>query len=297
MANYNQFFCSTNDLVSGSDPNCDVQIGAPEKLIFTPLDFSFATIALAQDIANWNTAIAAEEVFPLPLVEEYTNDSEDDTYYTSNVTSLQAFVREGKQAMTYMIKFNPSLHARLRSGMNGKAMRLITVDATNKVVGTSPDGVIFQGWKSGTLRVEKWRPSDGSNLSFTVIKFVAESTEETDDNVSVFQGDAGLKALNGIIPASLSVVGTPTATEIVVGIATADGGTPIEGITEETDFLVYKADGVTTEAVTGVAESATIPAQYTLTGAAFETLGTVNLNGVVSLANENYSGTAVVVTF
>jgi hypothetical protein len=192
-----------------------------------------------------------------------------------------------------MIKFNPSLHARLRAGVNGRSMRMYWVDSTKNVVGTSPDGVVFKGWKSGTLRVEKWQPSDGSNLSFTKIKFVAQSTVETEDQIAIFPVDWDIKELNGIIPASLTVVGTPNATALVVDVAASDSGTPIEGLLVG-DFTFIEAAG-TPETITVCEESATIPGRYTLTAAAFVT-GTINLDGVVTLAGENYKGTAKAVT-
>lgn len=293
MAEFNQFPCSQSDLVSGSSPCGDVNIGAPEKIFLTSLDFHFDTITLAKTEASHTAGIASEDIFPIPLVEEYSNDSEEDTYYTSNVTSLQTFIREGKKAFSLMIKFNPSLHARLRAGVNGRAMRMYWVDSTKNIVGTSPDGIVFKGWKSGTLRVEKWQPSDGSNLSFTKIKFVAESTVETEDKIAIFPVDWDVKALNGIIPASLTVVGTPNATTLVVDVATSDSGTAIEGLLVG-DFSFIEAAG-TAETITVAAESATIPGRYTLTAVAFVT-GTINLDGVVTLVGENYKGTATAVT-
>jgi hypothetical protein len=297
---YNQLAnCSTADVITGVSPNCDVQIGSIEKVIFAKETQEFATQTLAETEPSWGTAIAAKTLFPLPLIEEFEDNSEDDVYYTSPITSLETFIREGKANFTFKYKFDPCLHKRLR-GFNGQRLRMYMIDASNNILGTSPDNTVFKGFVSGTLRVQKWTPSTGDSLSFTVVKFVIESGVEYNDQIAAISVDWNVKGLNGVQPASLAVVGTPTATTIIVDVAEACSGVPIEGITELTDFTVLEADLTTREDVTVIAESATIPGRYTLTGVAFESLGTVNLiNGsaVVTLVDQYYQGTAVTITF
>lgn len=294
MANYNQFSCSEADLTTGVAPKCDVNIGATEKLIFTTEDFEVDTIVDAKLEATWLAGVAAQTVFPLPLVEESSNESEDDTYYTSPITSLKTFIREGKPGFKYMIKFEPNLHARLRAGMNGKRMRLVQVDSTNNVIGTTPDGVVFKGWVSGTLRVEKWMQSDGSNLSFTVITFVAESALESNDQIAVFQVNWNIKGMNGIQPAALEVV-SASATEVVVDVMGAMDGAAIEGLTLPAEFVFTKTSDGTAQTISSVTESLTIPGRYTLAGTGLVS-GPLNLDGVITLAGEYFKGTAVTVT-
>jgi len=294
MANYNQFSCSEADLTTGISAKCDVNIGATEKLIFTSEDFEIDTIANAKLEATYLAGIAAQTVFPLPLIEESSNESEDDTYYTSSITSLKTFIREGKPGFKYMIKFEPNLHARLRSGMNGKRMRLIQVDSTNNVIGMTPDGIVFKGWISGTLRVEKWQQSDGSNLSFSVITFVAESALESNDQIAVFPVTWNIKGLNGVQPASLEVF-SASATSVVVDVMGAMDGVAIEGLDNPSQFKLLKASDGTAQTITTVTESATIPGRYTLAGTGLVT-GTVNLDGVITLAGDYFKGTSVTVT-
>ena len=293
MADYNRFTCSETNLTTGTSPRCDVQIGAAEKLFLATEAHEFETITEAMTESEWTADIIAKTLFPLPLVEEFSNESEEDTYYTSPVTSLRTFIREGKHGFKFMTKFIPDLHARLRSGVNGKTMRLIQVDAVNNVIGTK-DGVKFKGWKSGTLRVEKWQPSDGSNLAFTVITFMSESAFETNENIATFKVDWNIKGLNGVQRAALEVVGTPSATEIVVDVLNNEDGSAIEGLTLPAEFELLKADG-TTQTITTVTESSTIPGRYTLAGTALVT-GTLSLKDVVTVGSEYYEGIAATVT-
>ena len=293
---YNQFSCATNDVITGISAGCDVQIGAIEKVIFAKESQEFATQTAAETEAEWGTAIAAKALLPLPLIEEFEDNSEDDVYYTSPITSLETFIREGKANFTFKYKFDPCLHKRLR-GFNGQRLRMYMIDGSNNVLGTSPDDTVFKGFVSGTLRVQKWTPSTGDNLSFTVVKFVIESGVEYNDQIAVISVDWNIKDLNGVQPATLTVIGTPSAESIVVDVAESCSGVAIEGITEVTDFEVLEADGTTEEPVTVVAESATVPGRYTLTGVAFESGGTVNLDGVITLTGDYYQGTAADLTF
>jgi len=289
---YNQFSCSSADVITGITPGCDIQIGAPEKLFFTNVDFQFDTETLAKTESQWGIDIAAQDILPSPLVEEFDDNSEDDTYYVSPITSLATFIREGKADFTFRFKYDPCLDKRLR-GLNGQQKRLIWVDASNNVVGTSPDDTVFKGIISGTLRVQKWKMSTGDNISFTEIRFAAESNYERSDQVAAYKADFNIKGLNGIQPATLTEVSS-SATEIVVDVTTSCGGIAIEGLTDS-DFVFYEGSTTTEEAITGAVESATIPGRYTLSGAAFVT-GTLNLRDVVTLSGSYYKGTALAIT-
>jgi len=289
---YNEFICNSENALTGITPGCDFQIGAPEKIFLTKEPFSFSTKTLAETQATWTTGITNQDILPLPLVEEFEDNSEDDTFYVSPITQIATFLRSGKTDMKFMIKFNPALYQQLVK-LNGTQMRLIWVDASNTVVGTSPDGAKFQGVVSGTLRVEKWKMSTGDSLAFIPIRFVCESNFERNDKVSAYTVDWNIKGLNGIQPVNLTLVGTANATTIVVDVKS--NGIPVEGLTLPAEFVYYEGTGTTTETITVVAESATIPGRYTLTAVAFIT-GSINLNGVITLAGSYYKGTALAIT-
>lgn len=290
---YNVFECDSNGVITGISPNCEVIIGAPEKIFLTKEGFSFASEADAKNETKWNDAIEAEDILPLPLIEEFTDNSEDDTYYVSPITNIATFIREGKTDFTFMFKFDPCLYKRLR-GLNGKRMRLMYADSGNNVIASSPDGVKFQGVVSATLRVQKWISSTGDNLSFIPVRFVVESSTERNDQIAAFNVSWNIKGLNGIQPASLTVV-SASATSIVVDVAQSCDGVAIEGITTPAEFSLIKASDSSAQTITTVTESGTIPGRYTLAGTGLVT-GSVNIAGVLSLAGSFYKGTAATVT-
>lgn len=297
MAEFNQLTdCATADVITGVSENCQWDVGAPAKLILEDVDHSFATITAAKDESGWGTAIQAKELLPLPLVEEFDDNSEEDTYWTSPINSLDKFIREGKTKFKFRIAYDPCLYKRLR-GLNGSKQRLIMSDINNNVIGTSPDDTKFQGVELEVIQVEKWVHSTGDAPSWIPLHVVIKSNIERNDKVAIYQVDWDIMGLNGVQPATLTEVGTSSATEIVVNIATSCDGVAISGITENTDFIFLESDGTTEEPITGVAESATISGQYTLSGAAFTTGGTLNLKDAIDVGTQYYQGTAITITF
>ncbi|MHA2364721.1 MAG: hypothetical protein ACXAC7_12265 [Candidatus Hodarchaeales archaeon] len=232
----------------------------------------------------------------MPQIDEINDNSEEDSLYTSSITKLQRKVSSGKTIHQYMFPYDPSLHSRLQA-FDGKTMRYYYADTNSNVTGTSPDGVIFKGYEV-VVRMEKYTIAADGTPAYTPITITYVSNIEREKQTVIVPSVDGIKALDGIFDANLTVVGTPTAIELIVDVKC--GNTPLTGLTETTQFLYLQADGVTEEAITVVAESATIPGQYTLTAAAMATGGTINLgtaaNPIVTLGTAYYKGTAVVVT-
>lgn len=291
---YNQFTCDATGAITGWSNNCDTDISATAKLFITDYDFQFDTEADAKSSTAWANAIIAKQIYPLPEVAETDDNSEDDVYWTSGVTSNQRKVRQGKSIQKHRIIFDPCLHKRLQY-FNGRSVRIIQVDNNNNVIGTSSDGTIFQGLAVSTFNVDKWMASTGDTPAFTPIHIAYESTDEREKYIAVYKPEFNIKALNGVIPATLSVVGTPTSTELVVDVVGACDAVGVSGLLVA-NFIFLQADGTTEVTISTATESSTIPGRYTLAATAFTTLGTINLDGVVTVGNEYYQGTAVTVT-
>lgn len=296
MTVYNAFDnCGTPTAATGV--KCIPDIGAPAKPFLTTVDFEIDTIANAKLMATHTAGIAAQTVFPLPMIDELSDNSEDDERYTAPITKLQRKISKGKTIHQYMFPFDPSLHSRLQA-FDGSTMRYYYADMNNNLTGTTPDGTIFKGFEV-TVDLGKWTVSDGGGTpSHTPIIITYINNDERESDVAIVKIDFNIKGLNGVIPANLTVSGTPTATEIIVDVAV--GNSALTGLTLPAEFLFLEADGETQETVTGVTESTSIPGRYTLTGAAFTTLGTLNLgtpsDPIVTLGTAYYKGTAIIIT-
>jgi len=290
---YNVFTKPNLEVLTGVSVNSDVQIGAPEKMFFTPENFQFTNKAAAILQATWTAGIVSQDILPMPFVEEYTDNSEKTTYYVSPITKIATKVREGKFDITFKIKFDPALYIRLRA-LNETQMRMLWVDGSNHVVGTSPDGTVVKGILSGTIEVEQWETSTGDNLSFIPVRFVSESSTERNDQVAIFDVAWNIKGLNGVQPVTIVTSG-PSASALTVDITITDDAVPLEGLTLVTQFTALKASDGSALTITGVTPSTTIPGRYALAITSNVT-GTINLAGVVALGSQYYKGTATAYT-
>lgn len=298
MAGINQFpNCGENVAVTGV--SCDANILTPAKPFVTKLDFEYATYAAATDEDTHKSGITAENVFPFPEIEEFADNSEEDTSNTSTISGVKRLVRRGKTVHQYSYVFNPDLNNRLQT-FNNRTMRYYYADVANNMIATSPDGTVVKGFEV-LISVKKWMSSTGDNLSYSIVEFTYLNNDERELNVAAFPATFNLRALEGAIPATLTISSTtpPTATDIVVTV-TDDNGNPITGLDE--NYVRYiEADGVTEEVIATFVATST-PGEYTASATAFTTGGTLNLYdqtnsvNVITLGTMFYKGNGTLVT-
>lgn len=292
----NEFTCDQTGL-TGISRGCQPDNTAIVKKFITKYDFQFDTLADMQDETKWDTAIQNEEVFPIDFILETDDNSTEVGVYESDITGNKYYTSEGKTSKTDRILYNPCVHSQLRK-FNNQKVRIIEVDKHGNIVGTSPDDTIRKGYECSDFYVGKRiDAANKDSVSFTPIHIDYASVKEREDQSKQTKVDWNILNKNGIQAVTLTVVGTPSSTEIVVDVTYGCSGIGISGFTQGSEFLFLESDGVTPEAVTNVAEDASINGRYTLTGAAFTTGGSINLNGVVALLGEFYKGTAATVTF
>lgn len=287
---YNQFTCDASGTITGWSNNCSVRVGAPAKLFIADYDHEFATETAANDPTQWASDIIAGKIHPLPLIEEYEDNSEGATKFTG-ITGAQKVVKKGKISETYRIELDPCLHVRLQ-GLNGKKARIYMVDVNNNHIGTTPDKIKYKGRSIESFDIENIKLSDGSNLSFTQFSFSYDSNLESNKELAIFEADFNIKELNGIQPATLTEVSS-SATDIVVTVAGACDGVAITGLTTN-DFAFIEASG-TEETINTIVEDPLIPGKYTLSATAFVT-GALHLYNqtdnvyVITVGSDYYKG-------
>jgi len=271
---------------------CTPDLAAPVKPFLTTEGFEYATQTDADTLATVMAGIVAQTVFPLPIIQEMSDNSEEDTKYTSPINSLQRTVRKGKTIHQYAFVYNPALNNRLQA-LDGSTMRYYYIDNNNNQIGTSPDDVVFKGFEC-YVNVDKWKDSDGSNPAFTYVTITFVSNVEREEQAAVFEATYNPKSINGVLPATLSEVGTSNATTVTVNVISKDTGVGISGLVVGDFIFLQDSDGLE-ETITTAVEDAGIAGKYVLSGAAFET-GTVNLRDVVTIGTQTYEGTALAIT-
>lgn len=269
---------------------CTPDIGAPLKPFLTKEDFEYSTMTDANTLATVNAAIVAQNVFPLPQIDEFSDNSEEDTKYTSPINSVQRTTKKGKTIHQYSFVFNPSLNNRLQA-LDGSTMRYYYVDTNEHQIGTSPDEVVFKGFKV-YVNVDKWKDSTGDNPAFTMLTLTFINNNERDGEVATFEATYDPLDINGVLPAVVTAAGAASATSVPITVTDKDTGIVITGLTDADFIFIQDSDGAE-ETITSAPESPS--GTYTLAGAAFET-GTVGLRNVVTVTGQFYESNQLAVT-
>jgi len=146
--------------------------------------------------------------------------------------------------------------------------RVFLIDQNGALIGTELSNGDFAGFSIALLNTEKLKFTDGSVATESPIVVALSNNIELDKNGAMFDASDFISELYRIVDVELEIVGTPSATTIVVNVTTVCDNTPVTGLGSG-DFLLVDDDNGATHAQTA-AESSTIPGQYTLTGVSFE---------------------------
>lgn len=278
MNDYNQFPCDTSLLPTGIG-GCVSDLTAVVKLFPVKNGVNFATIAEAQEETAWDTLIQNGDMFPFPLLFAVDNADEDSVIETSGVTGLDHKVREGKSKNTYSIITDLCTHRRLRS-FDQFSGGYYAVDDNGNVLGTTNDGVTFDPITIGTMNVNKMTAGDGTVGRKTPVYIVDADPTEFNNRGASIKVDWNILGKNGLLPITLSIVGTPTSTEIIVDAVTSCSGSPVSGLEAISDWVL-----ATAQTISAATESATVLGRYTLSGTGL-------VSGALDLAAPSVLGVA-----
>lgn len=260
-------------------------------MITTPADFSIpaATYAVEADLLTYlNAALldpAADRIYLWPNFRTFENISTEAVYEDTPMAYLP--VRDGDYRFKFGIKENLCLHKKMYThrASNG---RVILIDNENQLIGTELSDGSFAGLTMQMLHTEKFMFNDGSVSTKSPIVIALQNNKELDKDGSILQADF-VGELYRIVDVTLTIVGTPTTSSIVVDVAAECDGTAITGLVVA-DFNLTDDDDGANHAISSATESSTVPGRYTLAGTAFED-SVLNLDAPDVLSIQAYEST------
>ena len=107
----------------GTGRTSKAQVGAEQELFWSPASFSFANKSAAVDVAEWNTAVAAGNLYYLGVIEEFDANDIEPTFYESPNGNLRLKTANAKRVRQYRLVECSCTHAALRS-FDGQTGRL-----------------------------------------------------------------------------------------------------------------------------------------------------------------------------
>lgn len=232
-------------------------------------DFEFAAYTDAVNENKWLEAIRDEKVFPLlELDDDEVKDTEDNETVTA--TGKTIFNFEGTRSRVYKVTLPVTIHQKLRD-YSFQKLRVFILDKGNNIMGTSPDGTVFKGFKTSYFRVGK---HDWGNGFVTNITVNFADNNEWDKFGKYFNptwNASDLEALTHVDMTCGTVNQTTNAFTAVVAYvddaeltsAGAAKSVPVSGLVAA-NFELIKHGTTTTWTPESVVESATV-GTYTVT--------------------------------
>lgn len=268
------------------------------KMMFTTPDDFFFTPEQTATAAAFKTAVQdllvevyADRGYLFPPFMTFTNNSEATVFEATPLGRRK--VIDGQYRFNFGISENICVHKAMYTHQATSGVRVFLIDHKNQWIGTEDTDGNFLGLTIAMLDTEKFTFNDGSVVTKSPINVDLLDNTELDQDGSILSGDIG-KIVNQVIrlaDVTLTIVGTPSTTSIVVDVAAECDGTPISGLVTA-DFILLDNDDGAPHAKTA-AESATVPGRYTLTGTAFED-STLDLTTPALLSIKAYESTGAV---
>jgi hypothetical protein len=263
---YNQYSCSVEDWQNTGFDKCNVNLGPIRLAILTTETFTISTEANAKLLATWVAGIQSKTVFPLPAVWSQTDQSEKDTYETSPL-GMKKLGKEGTYGAEFLLDAPLGMQINLRS-FNGADLRVFYVDINGNILGMSLDGTILKGFKVGMFQCEGMSTVVTAGETRKIVVNIWEDTPTDRDDYGVVVTPTAFNPLEleGLKDLSLTIVGTPTSSSIVVDVKTSLGQVGLSGLVVA-DFIEETALGVG-HTINSATESATVAGRYTLASTA-----------------------------
>lgn len=266
----------------------DQCLEAPVKtIVLAKENFTFADLATAKTESAWDAAIVNKDIVPFPNIEGI------------ELANTDAVTKEGRYrdyelvpavpGVQYRFDLSVCTYADLVTYKNSEYTRVFEI--------TNSEEITCDVQTDGTVR--------GRDLTSFLIGLRNQATDDdvpyvnvnlkfNSDIFSIIKPETGFTptTLEGIYDVALEVIGTPTATTIVVQASTACTGSLVTTLELDDWTFLKDSDGLE-EAVTASSYNATT-GYYTLTGSAFED-GMLS-TGVISQPSIIYEAEPVAVT-
>jgi len=270
---------------TGADSQCLEGMTVGYALSKNPL--VFPTIANLKTLEDWKTAITAKDVVIAYSVEaNLENVVTEPTYYESR--SLKIKTKDGKVGKKFTHHLSLCSHSALSSFEDSEYIYVyeFTEDGYIKAIN---GGNAIEGLKLSNFLVSPRKDAVDGTPASTDVEFVYADFKSFENDGVIVKPDFAIEDLKGIFEVGFEVVGTPTATEIVVK---ATSGCKRKAVTSLAlaDFLLKDASGAT-QTITAVTAVDNV---YTLAGAGLVS-GTLATNNVIVQTNISYEASQVVI--
>ena len=231
--------------LKGTGRTGKAQVGADQEVFWSPSDFAFASKEDAVDIAAWNTAVAAGNLYYFGTIEEFDANDVEPTFYESPNGNLRLKTAEAKRVRQYRFVECSCTHAALRS-FDGVTGRLFfrTLDGFLRARYNS-DGTV-QGFLTSQFDVGLLTSPTTETPAFTPVDVTFAAPDTDDENQFEDKIDFRLEDVDQIFNAELaaSAVTSGASLDFTLAITKDCSNVPLTGVTES-NLVVKDVNGNT----------------------------------------------------
>jgi len=257
--------------------------GLMEKVAVARDGFSFDSLADFKDKDKWLEAIANKDIVPLFDAYVVTPANTDATQYTVGNFSFET--ASAVKITTFESYLGFCSHAALKSYANSEYTQVFEFNNDGSILGVGNEDGSVKGQDLKDLNVGIRTIATSDKPATTLVRLTYKDYNQLEDNAVVIKPSWSPADIDGIFDVELEFV-SATATTIKFKATRECGHAPVLVLTTA-DVVVKNASGVvqTTSFVGADANGV-----YTLTGTAFATGYTVEIDGVVTVVDTLYEG-------
>lgn len=275
-------------------PTCDFISGFHKMHIFVPRGTEIATRELAETLQTWldlRKATKTSRAYPFPPTVKRDITQDAPVFETLDQGDEDfLYVNVGKDVFYLPSKLGtPKFNANLQSLSNG-VWDVYIVTSSGYIFGMTKDGVKFLPFpcKLRVLPETKGTDTESAKINYSVRLDSAKDWNESRVAIKLADGNP-LTDITGLRNLDLSIVGIPTALEIIVDVKSSLNGVGRTGLVIG-DFEFLKDSDGSAQTPDSMTESTTIEGRYTFVFTAAVT-GTFGLVSAATLSIDGYEGT------
>lgn len=257
----------------GKDQNLE---GAVRTYILAKSGQSFATVAAAKLLTNWDTAKAAKDIVIFYDVEELEDNNTDPIKKEGRYKDYK--IKDGIKGVAYTHYLGTHAHIALDSYQNSDYTRVYRITENNELLCEVQDDGSVKGQPLSSFIVGERldAPADGTPSSKVELKFDAH-------DMSILKPAFDMSDYEGIYDLKFEQVSASATSIKFKALETFNENVVSSLIDADVDILDAAGAAYTHSFVAADADD-----EYELTGAAFATGFTIVLTGIVTKSGRDY---------
>ncbi|WP_299129375.1 hypothetical protein [uncultured Winogradskyella sp.] len=202
---------------------------------------AFADAAAFRSKTAWDTAKQAEDVIIMYLIDTSELANVDPSYYEGRISKIET--KEGRKGLRVKHLLGYCSHGALLSYKESEYNYIYEFTEDGLVKGIEQtDGTIKGQELSNFLVGIAQEPVIEGDPQHCFVEMIYADPNEMSNNGAEVKPDFNVLKYKGVYPATLTVVGSPSATELVVRATYGCDGKPLTGLTLS-DFVLKNGSG------------------------------------------------------